>query len=46
MRAVESLIGGQGSKEGKMGTGVTPTEWIPDAWDKNMKYWHSSVDCP
>lgn len=43
MRAVESIIGGQRSRGGKIETRVTPTEWIPDAWDRDMKYQHSSL---
>lgn len=40
---MESIIGGQRSRESKIETGVIPTEWVPDAWDKDMKYQHSSV---
>lgn len=30
--------GGQRSREGKLQTGVTSTEWIHDAWGKEVKH--------
>lgn len=43
MKAEESVTGGQRSRGGKIETRVTPTEWIPDAWDREMKYQHGSL---
>lgn len=46
MRAMKSVIGRQRSRAGKIQIGVTPTEWVRDAWGKEMKHQPSSLDHP